>query len=176
MFSMCYPEAENSPLRDGEDLLRDSPSWALLKCQVDGEHLGPLVLGKSPLGLQYSKLTSQPSTAWMAVGGHLQHKALQGCPTGSITPCGPLSTGKVRATSWLLWSAPWPRLSQAITMQRLAGSWMLSFQRSMSDKTVRHLLIIWTGTIRLYLRESQHLMTATSLQERSSLYLLLPFL
>lgn len=82
MFSMCYPEAENSPLRDGEDLLRDSPSWALPKYQVDGEHLGPLVLGKSPLGLQYSKLTSQPSAAWMAVGGHLQHKALQGCPRG----------------------------------------------------------------------------------------------
>ena len=82
MFSIYYPDAENSPLRDGEDLLKGSPSWALPKCQVDGEHLGPLALEKSPLGLQHSKLISQPSAAWMAVGVHLQHKALLGCPRG----------------------------------------------------------------------------------------------
>lgn len=54
--------------------------------------------------------------------------------------------------------------------QRLAGSWTLSFPWSRSDKTVCHPLIIWTSTIRLYLTQTQHLTTATSLQDIRSLF------
>lgn len=45
MLSICSPEAEESAGRDEEDLLTGSSARAFPKCQMDGEQLGPLVLG-----------------------------------------------------------------------------------------------------------------------------------
>lgn len=173
MFSLCYPEAENCPLRDGEDLLTGSPSWALPKRKGNGDRLDPLLLGKSPLGLEHSKLISQ---AWMGVDGHVQH-SVTGLPQGVDNPMRlpTLNRQALEPQASCCGVHHGHGLAKQSEQQRLAGSRTLSCPQSRSDKTVCHLLIIWTSTIRLYLTQTQHLTTATSLQDKSCLYLWLPF-
>lgn len=174
MFSICSREAGESPVRHEEDLLTGSPSWAFPKFQMDGEQLGPLVLGNHH---------------WVCSGAISQLPAarmdgFRWTPTAHGVFWAGLVTWTIRTL--VTWQGLQPPagscgvqhghgLAKQQHKQRLPGPQPWSFPPPWSGKTVCHLLITWISTTRLYLIQTQHLTTA-NLQDESSLYLLLPFM